>query len=259
MSYYNISNISNNQYLLEMSYNYGISRDPNFRVEFITKTITCLFLQFLFTFSCITLCVFNESLYVFILNNIVRLIWTGMIGTLITIYYMLYFASVKTAIHLAIFTLFETLLLCTISVLYGHDTTLISMLVTIGVTAGLGVYALTTKIDHSGWFSLFSSGVTCVLVIGLVNLFIKSPMLHMAELYIGTVVFLGYIVLDIQFFLNNNTNTYIMNHISKYGTKDLHIIASLNIYLNIINLYVRILDIVKMFKGGKIRNKNRNL
>jgi FtsH-binding integral membrane protein len=188
-----------------------------------------------------------------------QFIWIGMIGTLSTILYMFYFASKKTGIQLAIFTVFETLSLCAISVLYGYDITLISMLVTIGLTAGLGVYALTTKINYNKWFGLFSSGLTCVLMIGLINMFIGSPMLYAAKLYLGTVVFLGYIVLDIQYFLNSDANSYIMNHIGKYGVKDLHIIAALNIYLDVINLFIRLLEITKNMKGSNTRNRNRSL
>ena len=229
------------------------------RAEFITKTFTCVFLQFLFTFSCIALCVFNQTLYMFVLRNVMRFILIGIIGTLATIYYMIY-AQKKTGIQLAIFTIFETLSVCAVSVLYGPNTILMAMLVTIGLTAGLGVYALTTNNDHIIWFDLFSSGLSCLLVIGLMNLFINSPILHMIELYTGTIIFLGYIILDIQLFLNKSTNSYVMNHISQYGINDLHIIASLNIYLDVINLFIRMLEIISKMKGNNTtRYKKRNL
>lgn len=241
--------MSNNNYYDSQTF----GTDEEFRITkaaHITKTVQTLFFQFLFTFGCVTLCTFNTTAYLFVLNNMMPLIMIGGLGGIAMVIYMMC-ASYKTEFQLAIFTAFETMVVCSGSVMYGEDVVLMAMLSTVGITAALGVYALTTKNDHSGLMGPLSSGLTCLLIMGIVNIFFRIPFLHTIELYVGTLIFFGYIVFDIQYFLSEKSK------LSASVQDQLHIDAALNIYLDVINVFIRMLEIISRMKGeeGKGRKK----
>jgi FtsH-binding integral membrane protein len=56
-------------------------------------------------------------------------------------------------------------------------------------------------------------------------------------------VFFGYIIFDVQHFLSEKTK------ISTNTKEDLHIEAAINIYLDVINIFLRVMEIIARLKG----------
>lgn len=240
--------MSNNYY---DSQNFGTAQE--FRVAkaiHITRTVQTLFFQFLFTFGCVTLCTFNTAAYLFVMSNLMPLIMVGGLGGLVMVIYMSC-AARKTETQLAIFTVCETMVVCAGSALYGEDVVMMAMLATVGITAALGVYALTTENDHSGLIGPLTSGLTCLLIMGLCNIFFRIPFVHTIELYGGTLIFFGYIVYDVQHFLSEKSK------LSASVQEQLHIDAALNIYLDVINVFIRMLEIISRMKGEEGRGRKK--
>lgn len=106
----------------------------------------------------------------------------------------------------------------------------------LGITAGLclalTVYAWTTKRDFSGIGPFLFIAVIGLLLVGLLNFFIRSELLHMVYLYAGVIIFSGYMLFDVQ-------------QVKKYpDTIGNAVMLSINIYLNIYNLFLFILQLL---------------
>jgi len=105
--------------------------------------------------------------------------------------------------------------------------------ITAGITLALAAYAWTTKRDFSGFAPYLLVGLIALIVVGLLNaLLFHSPMLHMVYLFAGIVIFSFYIIFDVQ-------------QVKKFpDTIGNAIMLSINIYLDIFNLFLFILQLL---------------
>lgn len=216
--------------------------------KYVTKVIQTLFFQFLFTFSCVTIVAFSTYVRMFCILNALPIFGLSFIGGFITVLCM-FMSSVKTNLQLSIFTIFETMLVCVGSCIYSTEVVLTSVIVTMCVTFGLGMYALSTNYNHMNPESLLSCGLSFLLFVLCWNLFLGNSLLHIIGIFFGTLLFFGYIVYDVQYFLKERiANT---KDRSQNIPEDLHIDAALNIYLDVINVFIRVLEIVDIIIGKK--------
>src|SRR5690606_18678996 len=130
----------------------------------IIKTIKTLALQFFFTFSCILLTTFVPIIYNFVLRYIFHVFCLGAAGSLLTILFMA-FSERKTDGQLAMFTLFETIVVCVSSIFYGETTVALGLLITIGLTAGLACYALTINKNYANMGAPLYSALSILTVL----------------------------------------------------------------------------------------------
>ena len=225
----------------------------NFRIKHAThvmNTLQTLFFQFLFTFGMVTIVSFNEAAYITTLTNAMRLVSFGGIGGLLTIFYMSA-CERKTYPQLAVFTFFETMVVCAASVMYGQDVVMMALLATFGIVTGLGIYAMTTRTNYTGYMGFLFSCLSCLLLMSLLNIFLGSQIVRIFELYVGTLLFFGYIVFDVQYYLTEHANKRLLNE------DDLHIEAALNIYLDVINIFLRLMEIISSNKDNNSNRSNR--
>lgn len=110
--------------------------------------------------------------------------------------------------------------------------------ITAGITIALSLYAWTTKRDFSGIAPYLFVGVIGLVLVGLLNAFLfHSTLLQMVYLYAGVVIFSFYLIFDVQ-------------QVKKFpDTIGNAIMLSLNIYLNIFNLFLFILQILMSLQG----------
>jgi FtsH-binding integral membrane protein len=110
--------------------------------------------------------------------------------------------------------------------------------ITAGITVALSLYAWTTKRDFSGFAPYLFAAVIGLILVGLLNaLLFHSTFLHMIYLYAGVVIFSFYMIFDVQ-------------RIKKYqDTVGNAIMLALNLYLNIFNLFLFILQILMSLQG----------
>lgn len=213
------------------------------KVEYFTKTIMTLYFQFLFTFTCVLFVTFSNTVNNFMVTNYLTFLIMGSLGSIAMIIYIALSES-KTEIQVAMFTIFETMAVCVGTLMYSKDIIMMAILVTIGITCLFGVYALLTNMNHVGISQMLYTSLTCLVVMSICNVFIGLNILHMFELYFGTLVFFGYIVYDVQYYLSEK----FMNP-SKLKP-DLYIDAAINIYLDVINIFIRMLEIIQQIKGN---------
>jgi FtsH-binding integral membrane protein len=106
-------------------------------------------------------------------------------------------------------------------------------LATFGVTFGISVYACTTKTDFTFFGGLLFSLLSCLIILTLFSFFFEF--LNAIICIFGVLLYSLYLLYDTQLLLG------------KFGVEysvDDYILASLNIYLDIIQIFLYILEIL---------------
>ncbi len=213
--------------------------------DYLEKTIKLICYQLLFTFASALFIVLCEPVCIFFQSFSFPIMIIGIIGSFIVIIYM-DFADEMTINQLRIFTIFETLIINTFCSIYGHDIVIDSVFVTLGLSCCLCIYGFLTKYEFSHTKSILSAWLICFLSIGTCNLFFAISLLHTINLSLGIILFMWYLVYDVNYYLTMNMKDTI--------THDMHVRVAIRICLDILNLFVKILESLDMIK----KNKNTN-
>ncbi|BCM24637.1 Bax inhibitor-1/YccA family protein [Methyloradius palustris] len=115
----------------------------------------------------------------------------------------------------------------------------------IGMAAGgtgiifltLAGIATTTKKDFSFMGKFLMVGIIMLIVASLANMFFQIPAFQLALSGVGVLLFSGFILYDVSRIVNGGETNYIM--------------ATLNIYLDIYNLFVNLLQILMAVFGDR--------
>jgi hypothetical protein len=194
----------------------------------------------------ITLFLFVEPLQQFSARN--PWLWgVCFVATLICVIALACCPSVRRAwpsnfIMLSIFTLCESFLLGSVASCYARDEVLIAVGITTVVVLALTLFAMQTKWD----FTMCSSGLFVILVIlacfGILCICIRNYYVHMIYASLGALVFSMYLVFDTQLMLGGK---------HKYAlSPEEYIFAALNLYLDVVNMFLYILTIVGGVRRG---------
>ena len=120
----------------------------------------------------------------------------------------------------------------------------VSIFYTLGVALVMfiviAIYGYTTSEDLSSYGKYLMTGLISIIIISLINFFIKAPMLYWLGTVLGVVIFSALIAYDVNrikkmAFQLSNGDEEVMN---KLG-----IIGALNLYLDFINLFLYLLRI----------------
>ena len=216
--------------------------------EHIVKTMKLLFFQFVFTFGSVFLVTLLNPIHLFFEKHLNEMIIIPGILTLLVFIHITLISQKMTIEHLCLLTVCQTISICGVTTFYGPDIVIMAMLFTGGISAALAMYALLTKNNYSNCMGFLLSILSCLIFMGTLNLFIRSSMLHNLVLYVGTLLFFSYIVVDVQYFLTENMCKELEYH------DNLHIVAAVNIYLDVVNIFLRMLQIInKLNKSNSKR------
>uniref|UniRef100_A0A8D2E621 Uncharacterized protein n=1 Tax=Theropithecus gelada TaxID=9565 RepID=A0A8D2E621_THEGE len=104
------------------------------------------------------------------------------------------------------------------------------------VTLALTLFALQTKWDFTLLNGVLFVFCFVLLIYGIILIFVRSYWLHLLYAGLGTVLFSFYLVMDVQLMLGGH------HHYSLDPEE--YVFAALNIYLDIINLFIFILRLI---------------
>ncbi|GCC21041.1 hypothetical protein chiPu_0000197 [Chiloscyllium punctatum] len=137
---------------------------------------------------------------------------------------------------LLLFTTLEGLLLGAVSVFYGADAVMWAVGATTFVSLGLTLFSLQTKWDFTARSGILFVVLLVLIAFGILCAIIQSFWLHIVYASLGTLVFSIYLVVDTQLMLGGK---------HRYSlSPEEYIFAALNLYLDIINLFLFILQII---------------
>ncbi len=108
--------------------------------------------------------------------------------------------------------------------------------VTAGLTVALSVYAWTTKRDFSGLAPYLFVAVIGLIIVSLLNIFLHSALLQSVIMYAGVLIFSFYLIFDVQ--RSRKFENTVGNAIA----------LTISIYLDILNLFLFILQILMYFR-----------
>ncbi|XP_066299930.1 protein lifeguard 1-like [Branchiostoma lanceolatum] len=146
-------------------------------------------------------------------------------------------------ICLAIFTLAEGYLLGSISAAYGADAVMWAAGITAVVSLSLTVFALQTKIDFTVMGGCLFVFLIVLLCFGILCAIIRNHYANIAYASLGALLFafFQYLVYDIQLMMGGK---------HKYSiSPEEYIFAALNLYLDIVNMFIYILYLVGAVKN----------
>jgi FtsH-binding integral membrane protein len=208
------------------------------RLGFIKKVYGILSLQLGITISFMALA-FVEGVKTFLQENVNPLFWIALGLSLAILIPLVCFKSIARGVpqnYILLFswTICESYMLATAVTFYDPQIVMLAGFLTFAVTAALTLYACTTKTDFT-----FCGGFLfcCVTILFFWSLFSLIFGFYSNTLYccLGVIVYSIYLIYDTQMVMG------------KFGSEfdvDDYVFAALSIYLDIINLFIKILQIL---------------
>ena len=209
------------------------------------KVFMWMFIGLLVTFGTGYLVSLNQNMVVNIFSGITRfIIILGTLGVGVVLGTLIHKMNTPTAICLyLLYTFLTGLTISMIFVVYK-----ITFILAVFVVAALlfGTFALigkVVKLDLSKFYTYLIMGLIGVVLLGIVNMFLKLSWMYILISWVSLIVFLGYTAVDIQ-------------RISKmYADEEesskLAIIGAFSLYLDYINI---VIDLINLFGGSNRRD-----
>lgn len=213
--------------------------DVKIRHNFVKKVYSILSVQLAFTAGMIAVAVSNKAEFSqFVFEN-TWLVYLALGLTLFTICAISCCekqarTTPNNYILLSIFTIFEAFLLGVITLRYDADEVLSATAITAGVVFALTLFAFQTKYDFTGLGPYLFVGLIALILVGIVTAFI--PGLRWYYSAAGVLLFSFFLVYDTQMIIGGKHRKY------QYSVDD-YVFAALSLYLDIINLFLFILQL----------------
>ena len=112
-----------------------------------------------------------------------------------------------------------------------------AFLLTTAAFGGLSVFAMYSKRDFSVWGKFLFIALIVVVVASLINLFTQSSVLALVISSVGAILFSAYILYDTQMIIR--------------GGYDSPVLAAVALYLDILNLFISLLQILGAINNNR--------
>lgn len=227
--------------------------DVDARHVFARKVFSLLSLQLSLTFAIVCIFRFYDPVRSYVDVNDPNAhawpIWLACFASFGTLIALSCFRSVARAYptnyaFLTVFTLAEGVLLGTVCAAYDASAIVAAVGVTVFLTAALVVFASQTTYDFTSYGPyLFVALVCSLLFSSLLMLFpyFRTEEAQTGWAFLGVVLFSFYVVYDVQLILGGKSASF------QFDEND-HVLATLSVYLDVVNLFLRILRIIDSFK-----------
>jgi FtsH-binding integral membrane protein len=206
------------------------------RLGFIRKVYGILSVQLLITaiFCSLT---FFEGMKNFILKN-EYIFWMASVFSIVIAIPLLCFKNIARTvpynyIFLMIWTMCEAYLVACVCAICEPRVVVMAAFCTLGVTLGITVYALTTKQDFTFCGGFLFSSLTLLLLFSLFSFYL--PVMNVLICIMGVFIYSLYLLYDTQLIFGKVG--------LEYNIED-YILASLNIYLDIIQVFLYLLQLI---------------
>lgn len=147
-------------------------------------------------------------------------------------------AATATGLFLG-YALLNGVTLSSILLLYTGTSLAATFFVTAGMFGTMAIYGTVTKKDLSGWGSFLFMGLVGIVIAGLVNIFLQSPMVSWVMSGIGVIVFTGLTAHDVQKIRYLGAGAMMGD--DEAGVRKGAILGALTLYLDFVNLFLMLL------------------
>ncbi|XP_068618319.1 protein lifeguard 1 [Battus philenor] len=215
--------------------------EKSIRRGFIRKVYSILMCQLLVTMGFISLFLFHEPTKKWVAQNSF-LLWVAIAVLFVCIIAMACCPNIRRTaptnfIFLFVFTLAQSFLLGVITSVYNVSEVMIAVGITAGVCLGLTIFAFQTKWDFTVLGGALVAATMVLLLFGLISIFLpRSNIMTLVYASAGAIIFSLYLVYDTQLMMGGK---------HKYSiSPEEYIFAALNLYLDIVNIFLFILTII---------------
>ncbi|XP_017838222.1 protein lifeguard 1 isoform X2 [Drosophila busckii] len=214
--------------------------DQSIRRGFIRKVYMILMGQLVVTFGAVALFVYHKGTRDFVGANR-WLFWVALAIMIVTMLCMACCESVRRQtptnfIFLGLFTIAQSFLMGITATRYAPTEVLMAVGITAAVCLALTLFAMQTKYDFTMMGGVLLACMVVFVIFGIVAIFIPGKVITLVYASIGALLFSVYLIYDTQLMMGGD---------HKYSiSPEEYIFAALNLYLDIINIFMYILTII---------------
>ncbi|XP_071358136.1 protein lifeguard 4 [Trachinotus anak] len=224
---------------IEDDFNYGTNvatASIQIRMDFLRKVYSLLSLQIILTTATSAIFMFSQPIkdYVHTSPAVVLVSSLGSLVLLLALAVYRHRHPVNLYLLLA-FTVLEAVSVATAVTFYEYSTVLQALFLTCAVFAGLTAYTFQSKRDFSKMGVGLFACLWILLIASFMRFFFNSDTTELVLAGVGALIFCGFIVYDTSLLM-------------KQLSPEEHILASINLYLDIINLFLHILRLLDSLK-----------
>lgn len=156
-------------------------------------------------------------------------------------------SRLSSGVGLALFFLYSALSGVTLSIIflaYGLGTIILAFGTTTLIFIILTVVGLTTKEDLTKWGPILFVGLLGIILASVLNFFFASAVLDWIVTYVGILIFLGLIVYDSNLIKRMTYAAVLQGNSSQEVLNGIAVMGALRLYLDFINLFLRLLRVL---------------
>ncbi|XP_072947828.1 protein lifeguard 1-like isoform X2 [Epargyreus clarus] len=215
--------------------------EQSIRRAFIRKVYAILMCQLLVTLGFIALFVLHEPTKRWVYAN-PALLWVALAVLLVTLFSMACCGNVRRQapmnfIFLGLFTVAESFMLGVTSSMYDSKAVLMAVGITAAICLALTLFAMQTRFDFTVMGGALLCATVVLLLFGLIVIFIpKNTIVTLVYASLGALLFSIYLIYDTQLMMGGKHKYTI--------SPEEYVFAALNLYLDIINIFMYILTII---------------
>ncbi|XP_030076448.1 protein lifeguard 1 [Microcaecilia unicolor] len=213
--------------------------DKNIRRAFIRKVFLVLSVQLLVTFAFVAIFTFVDGVKLYVKTNA----WTYYVS------YAVFFISLLVLsccgefrrkhpwnlVALSILTLSLSYMVGMIASFYNTDSVIMAVGITVVVCFTVVIFSLQTKYDFTSCMGVLLVCVVVLFIFGILCIFIRDRILHIVYAALGALLFTCFLAVDTQMILGNKQLSL---------SPEEYVFAALNLYTDIINIFLYILAII---------------
>jgi FtsH-binding integral membrane protein len=216
-------------------------------MAFIRKVYAILGVQLIITTGVVLMLSYIDSVHDYVKDHS-WVLYTSLAVTLVFIFILICVTEARRTVPwnyvcLIVFTVAESVLVGVIASTYAREAVTMAIGITAAVSIGLTLFAFNTKFDFTVYGGFLFVALIVLLMFGIfAPIFATNDNLEILNLVyasLGALIFGFYLVFDTQLMMG-------VNHRYAISPEE-YVFAALNLYLDIINLFIYILMIV----GGR--------
>lgn len=214
--------------------------DQSIRRGFIRKVYSILTVQLAITLGFIALFMYHRGTKLWVQRH-PEMFWIALGVMIVTLISMACCGSVRRKapmnfIFLALYTLAQSFLLGVTTANFSSDEVFLAVGITAAVCLGLTLFAFQTKWDFTVMGGVLFVAVIILMLFGIIAIFFPGKTITIVYASAGALLFSIYLIYDTQLMMGGE---------HKYSiSPEEYIFAALNLYLDIINIFMYILTII---------------
>lgn len=155
-------------------------------------------------------------------------------------------SPLMSALGLFLFAGLEGLLFSGIFIVYTAQNITSAFVAAFVMFAVLAFMGTTTKKDLSGIGRQATAALIALIIVSLINLFLRSPMINYIFSFVGLVIFMGLTAWDTQ-----RLRQMYLQMGSQVNVNNLALMGALQLYLDFINIFIFLLNIFTGVGGNR--------